>query len=153
MNLLIGSFLAVCTTTFFALIILRMIANRRGVQRVQPYSFKDASVEHLFFQADYVDAYRAPLRSSSLQDIDTVVYKAFQKGNEISRTGSEVIFQEGAPGLDFAVSYRLEPDDEPRTLTMTTAVLFKGTKGKRYFRFVCPVHCTLTPFMISRMAN
>jgi len=132
-------------------ITLHLIVRQRGVKRFDSYPFSDS--EKLFVQADYIDAYSSLLVGTNLQTIDKVAEKAFQKGKEIFRSKSEVVYQDGAPGLDFLVSYRLDSESSPKTLTITTAVFYKEPKGRRYFRLISPIHRTLAPFMLSRMTN
>ncbi|WP_420632145.1 hypothetical protein [Candidatus Leptofilum sp.] len=154
MYLVIGILGTILAISLLLILALRFIAMLRGTHQVEPsISLENKGIKKRFYEADYVDSYRAQLRESNLQNIEAVAQYAFQKGQEVGRSKSEIVFQEGAPGLGFIVAYKLEPERQPKTITMTTAVSFNEPKGNIYFRLICPIHCTLLPFLLSRMAR
>lgn len=82
-----------------------------------------------------------------------MIAAAFQKGHEVGRSATEVVYQDRAPGLVFDVAYQLTLESEQSVLTMTTAVRYTSGTGRVYFAMVRPIHRRLVPFMVSRMAR
>ena len=73
-------------------------------------------------------------------------------GQEVIRTGREVVWEARAPGLRFLVSYHLGTD-RPRHITVSTAVFYESMVGPFYFFFVRPVHQRGVPFMVSEIGK
>ena len=143
--------LAVALLLIGFLFSLAMIANARGVRSVTaptPSLLATRAVG-----ADYLDAYRVTVSPERLQNLDNVIAAAFQKGDEVGRSETEVVYEGCAPGLVFDVAYQLTLESEKSALTMTTAVRYTSWTGRVYFALVRPIHRRLVPFMVSRMAR
>ncbi len=102
--------------------------------------------------ASYSDAYRGVAPLGRFDDIDAVIEAAFQRGELLEMTGSEVLFRGRAPGLVFYVSYRLVATaDDSSAVEMATVVHYEHWTGRLYFFFVRPVHRFGLPWMLRRM--
>lgn len=148
---LLATGLAIALLLIGLLFTLAIVANARGVRSVM------APVPSLIAirgaGADYLDAYRVAVSPERLRNLDDVVAVAFQKGDEIGRSATEVVYQGCAPGLVFEVAYQLTLESDTSELTMTTAVRYTSGTGRVYFALVRPIHRRLVPFMVSRMAR
>lgn len=133
------------------LLSLAGIARSRGVRAVIPPA--PSLIATRVAGADYVDAYRVEVPLGRFRNLDDVIASAFQKGQLVDRSATEVVYQDGAPGLVFDVAYQLIPSGGHAALTMTTTVRYLSATGRAYFALVRPVHRRLVPFMLSRMAQ
>ena len=147
----LGAGLAVLVLSVAMLLTVEAMGHSRGVRVVPPPvgSLIAARAQG----AAYIDAYRLSVSGDELRDLDDVIASAFQKGREVARNESEVVYQDRAPGLVFDVSYQLVPDGERPALTMTTAVRYTSRVGRVYFALIRPIHRSGVPFMLSRMGN
>lgn len=103
--------------------------------------------------ADYFDAYRTPLAQGQFRNLDDVIAAAFQKGYEVSRNETEVVYHGRSCGVAFHVSYKLSSASDPKGLTITTIVRYESAAGRVYFAFVLPAHRKLVPFLLGRMGK
>ncbi len=143
--------LAIAVLSVALLLTLGAMGHSRGVRVVPPPvgSLIAARAQG----ATYVDAYRLSVSGDELRDLDDVIAAAFQKGREVARSETEVVYQDRAPGLVFDVSYQLAPDGRRSALTMTTVVRYTSRVGRIYFALIRPIHRRGVPFMLSRMAR
>lgn len=143
--------LAVALVLIGLLSVLAAIAHSRGVRTaaVPAPSLIAIPAGH----ADYFDAYSVTVPPERFHNLHDVIAVAFQKGHEVGRSPTEVVYQDCAPGLVFDVAYQLTVEDGRSVLTMTTAVRYTNAIGPIYFGLVRPFHRRLVPFMISRMAR
>ena len=127
------------------------IGHSRGVRTVVPKT--PSLITSRIAGADYVDAYRITVAPGRFRNLDDVVAAAFQKGRQVDRNATEVVYADRAPGLVFYVAYQLDSDGGQSTLTMTTVVRYTSSAGRPYFTVVKPVHRRGVPFMVSRMVR
>ena len=141
--------LALLTIGFVTMEVLRLIGSHRGVKSVSLPA--GSEVEARSHDADYVDAYSSPTRAPvSLGLIDRF---AFQRGSEVISTPNEVVFESGAPGLRFLVSYYLTEPGPDQTVTVSTAVFYESALGALYFAPVKQVHKRGVPFIVSQLVK
>lgn len=148
---LLATGLAVALLLIGLLLLLAVVANARGVRSVRAPAPSLIAIRAI--GADYVDAYRVPVSPERLRSLDDVEAAAFQKGDEVGRSATEVVYHGCGVGLVFDVAYQLTPEGETSLLTMTTAVSYTSGTGRVYFALVRPIHRRLGPFMVSRMAR
>lgn len=148
---LLAAGLAVALLLVGLLFSLAIIANARGVRSVVAPAPSLIAIRAV--GADYLDAYRVTASPERLRNLDDVVVAAFQKGDEVARSATEVVYTGCAPGLVFDVAYQLTHESDNPVLTMTTAVRYTSGTGRLYFAIVRPIHRRLVPFMVSRMAR
>lgn len=130
-----------------ALLVMRMVAARWGVQEVVLPA--GSEIEARAGGADYTDAYSYPLeREYTIEQIESL---AFQKGREVARTVSERVYEGGAPGLRFLVSYHLKGAPPSQVVTLSTVVFYESWVGSLYFTPVKLVHRQGVPFMTAQM--
>jgi hypothetical protein len=104
--------------------------------------------------ADYADSYRIEMKYNPFRHIHDVMEHAFEKGSgAIYSTDKEVCYEGVAPGLTYRISYILEKDADPPSLTVSTTVHYVAAKGEWYFTAVNPLHKMLTPYMVDRMSK
>ena len=139
--------LALIVIGFVGLESLRWIGHRRGIELVPLPA--NSEIRARSVGADYVDAYRAPLRDSV--SIDVIDRLAFQRGDEVAADENELVFTAGAPGLRFLVSYYLVAEEPDRSVTVSTAVFYESFLGRLYFTPVKQVHRRGLPFIVSAM--
>lgn len=104
--------------------------------------------------ADYSDAFIAPMNYSVFSNIDRVAQQAFHRGDrEVFRDEHEVAYEGTKFGLKYTVSYILEKDQSPQTLTVATTVKVVDPKKRaRYLIMIGkPIHHCLIPYLLDRM--
>ena len=142
-----------CVTLAGSLVLLTLgvLAHEDGVRtvRVPRQSLIAAHADG----ADYLDAYETPLVRNRFRNLEDVIVAAFQKGYEISRSETEVVYHGRSCGVAFHVSYKLSSASDPAGLTMTTIVRYESIAGRVYFAFVRPAHRKLVPFLLGRMGK
>ncbi|TPW14938.1 MAG: hypothetical protein FD129_989 [bacterium] len=69
--------------------------------------------------ANYLDAYRVAVPPGRFRNIEDVIAVAFQKGHEVGRSATEVVYHGCAPGLTWAVAYQLVAGGEMSMLTVS----------------------------------
>lgn len=148
---LLATCLGVAALLLGFVFLLGVVANARGVRSVAVPS--PSLIAPRATGMDYVDAYRVAVSSGRLRNLDDVVAAAFQKGDEVGWSTTEVVYTGCAPGLVFDVAYQLDHENDKPVLTMTTVVRYKSWVGRIYFAAVRPIHRRLVPFMVSRMAR
>ena len=134
---------------FLALETLRFLGTRAGVETV---ALPDGSeIQSRSFGNDYADAYRIPLpvRYVSLRELSG----ASESDREVFRGENEVIFEGGAPGLRYLLSYHVSPGEESSHLTVSTVVFYETFVGPIYFTPVQLGHRRILPFFVSRLAR
>jgi len=140
---------AILIVGFGALEALRFVASRRGVDSV-PLP-RGSAVEAMSGSADYVDAYRSRVPTPvPLDGIDRFV---FQGGARVASSANEVVFESGAPGLRFLVSYYLTDPGPEQSVTVSTVVFYESVVGAIYFAPVKQVHKRGVPFIVSRLVD
>ena len=133
------------------LLMLSGIGHSRGVRAVVPQA--PSLIASRIAGADYVDAYRITVAPRRFRNLDDVIAAAFQKGRQVDRNETEVVYEDSAPGLVFYVAYQLASEGDQTALTMTTVVRYTSSAGRAYFAVVRPVHQRGMPFMVSRMVR
>ncbi len=104
--------------------------------------------------SDYSDAFIAPMTYSFFANIDRVAQQAFHRGDkEVFRDEHEVAYEGRKFGLSYVVSYILEKDQSPQTLTVATTVKVVDPKKRaRYLLMIGkPIHRCLIPYLLDRM--
>jgi len=148
---------------FFALIVIAIVgligvAVMGGLARSDGVENAEIPPDSYIFgyagQADYADAYVAPMQFSAFGNIDAVAANAFERGDhEIHRSEREVTFEGTAPGVTYQISYILDLSASPATLTVCTAVHVENRRGRAYFTVVKPIHKMLLPYLVNRMSK
>jgi hypothetical protein len=101
--------------------------------------------------ADYADAYVGPMHYRFFTRIEQIEEHAFQKGEVVHRTESEIVYKGKAPGLTRYTSYILDTNVSPKTITVVTVVDTHNTLGKVYWKVVRPIHYLIVPVRLDRM--
>ncbi len=129
---------------------LRRVGTGRGVAAVSLPALSE--IASRASEAEYADAYRAPL--SRLPSLASVERLAFQRGRKVVSTPTEVVYEGGAPGLRFLVSYYVTGANggEPGVV-VSTVVFYESWIGALYFASVKQVHKHGLPFIVSQMAG
>jgi len=138
------------------LLMLSGIGHARGVRAVVPQA--PSLISSRIADANYVDAYRITVAPGRFRDLDDVVAVAFQKGRQVDRNATEVVYEDRAPGRVFYVAYQLASEGGQSTLTRTTVVRYirsclASSERRAYFAVVRQVHQRVMPFMLSRMVR
>ncbi len=141
--------LALPAIGFVVLEVLRLIGFHRGVESVSLPEGSEIGARAR--EADYVDAYRAPIPVPV--SLDLIEQFAFQRGLEVASTRNELVFAGGAPGLRFLVSYYLTEPGPDQTVTVSTAVFYESALGALYFAPVQQIHKRGVPFIISHVVK
>ncbi len=66
---------------------------------------------------------------------------ALQRGREIGRSDTEIVYEDRAPGLTFVVSYEVADGE----LAFSTAVKTADRTGRLHFTVIRPFHRILAP--------
>jgi hypothetical protein len=149
--LVIGG-VVIVAAALLGLFVMSSMARMHGVKSISIPS--DYYISGHLRNADYADAYRVKMEFTPYRSIDDVIENAWEKGSgAIYRTDKEVCYEGVAPGLTYRVSYILDLEADPPTLTVCTTVHYVETKGQWYFAAVMPVHKMLMPFMVDRMSK
>jgi hypothetical protein len=142
----------IVATALLGLFVMSSVARMHGVESVSIDD--DTYISGYARDADYADAYRVKMDFNPFRSIDDVIDHAFEKGNgAVYRTDKEICYEGVAPGLTYRVSYILDLEAGPPTLTVCTTVHYADKTGPWYFGAVLPFHRMLVPFMVDRMSN
>jgi len=105
-------------------------------------------------QADYSDAYRAPLEFNTYRDIAQLTEYISHNGERESYRGdNEIIYEGRAPGIQYFVSYILDKTTVPQTLTMVTSVRLLNRRGRYFWTVFKPIYHRLAPYLVDRLVQ
>jgi hypothetical protein len=152
LKVVFGAAIVLGVTAFLGLFVMSSLARVNGVKEV---AVPNASVlAGAAAKADYADAYRIGMEFCPFRHIDDVAANAFEKGSaELRRSETEVMYEGVAPGVRYNISYILDREATPMTLTVCTVVNGAGRTGPAYLTLVKPIHRMLVPYMVNRMSN
>ena len=148
-RLLAAVVLVLIVAVFVVLEALRLISVQRGVESVSLPA--GSEVEARANGADYVDAYRANIPDPL--SLDQIERFAFQRGTMVISTLNEIVYESGAPGLRFLVSYYLTDPGPEQSVTVSTVVFYESVLGAIYFSPVKQIHRRCVPFIVSRLVD
>jgi hypothetical protein len=149
--LVIGG-VVIVATALLGMFIMASVARMHGVESISVPN--DTYISGYARRADYSDAHRVKMEFNPFRSIDDVIDHAWEKGSgAVYRTDKEVCYEGVAPGLTYRVSYMLDLEARPPTLTVSTTVHYVEQKGRWYFGAIMPFHKMLMPFMVDRMSK
>jgi hypothetical protein len=151
---ILKAFIAVAIiVAFVSLVGVFIMAGVAGTHDVVPIPVPSGSSLSTM-KSDYADAYRAPLTYNTYRNIDRVAEHAYHTGAvEVSRNENEIVFEGYRGGVRYFISYMLDRQTTPNTLTVITLVRVHSTTGDYLWKVVRPVHKRLAPYLLDRMAQ
>jgi hypothetical protein len=134
------------------LFLMSSIARMNGVESLSIPA--DTYISGHAQTADYTDAYRTEMLFNQYRNIDDIIANAWEKGSgAIYRTEKEVCYEGASLGTTFRISYILDLEAKPVTLTVCRTIHYADTKAEWYYPVVMPFQRMLMPFMVDRMAK
>ena len=130
-----------------------IMAGVAGTHDVVPIPVPSASYLSNF-KYDYIDAYRAPLTNATYRDIERLSAETFRLGAvEIYRDEQEIVYEGFRGGIRYYISYLLDRNTGPNTLTMVTLVRIHSTRSEYFWKVARPIHKRLAPYLLDRITQ
>jgi hypothetical protein len=139
-------------TAAAGLVIMAGVAGTHDVKRI-PVP-KESLLFAMSTMWNYSDAYRRPMEFNSYRDIKQVIENVSIKGDgETQRSSNEVVYAGHLPGIDYAVSYRLDRSGFPPAIEMVTCYRLKSAQGRYLWKILRPVQRCLAPYMLDKLGS